>query len=99
METCLARVEALANWVRATVGDLKLGPDFDSHQPLLNLGLTNCKTQILPWVAQGKCQGKVITNLKMGEIRVLQHLGDVLEKLDLENCHAAAMRVIVILQT
>ena len=62
VETCLARVAALANWVRATGGDLKSGPDFDSHQPLLNLGLTNRKAQILPWVAQGKCQGEVTTS-------------------------------------
>ena len=30
VETCLARAEALTNWMRAAVGNLKSGPDFDS---------------------------------------------------------------------
>jgi DNA-binding NarL/FixJ family response regulator len=94
VETRLARAEVLENLLRAAAGSGKSELDFGSHEPLVALGLTNREAEVLLWVAQGKSNGDVAIILGMGEKTVKQHLGNVFEKLGVENRNAASMQAI-----
>jgi DNA-binding NarL/FixJ family response regulator len=69
-------------------------PDFSSHEPLLALGLTPREAEVLLWVAQGKGNGDVATLLGMAEKTVKKHLGNVFEKLGVENRNAATLHAL-----
>ena len=67
-------------------------PDFASPKPLETLGLTPREAEVLLWVAQGKSNGEIAIICGMAEKTVKRHLGNVFEKLGVENRNAAARR-------
>ena len=69
-------------------------PDFSSPQPLEKLGLTKREAEVLLWVAQGKSNGDISILLGMAEKTVKKHLGNVFEKLGVENRNAASIRAL-----
>jgi DNA-binding NarL/FixJ family response regulator len=73
-------------------------PDFTSALPLQNtLGLTAREAEVLLWVAQGKSNADTASILAMSEKTVKQHLGNVFEKLGVENRNSAALRALEVL--
>jgi DNA-binding NarL/FixJ family response regulator len=73
-------------------------PDFSSHEPLVReLGITSREAEVLLWVAQGKSNADVAAILGMSEKTVKTHMGNLFEKLGLENRNAAAMRAAEVL--
>jgi DNA-binding NarL/FixJ family response regulator len=99
VEARLARAEAVAARVQAEVAANGGGfhPDFSTHEPLIPLGLTNREAEVLLWVAQGKSNGDVAGILGMSEKTVKQHMGNIFEKLGVENRNAAAMLAVEVL--
>ena len=66
-------------------------PDFSSHKPLGELGLTERESEVLLWVAQGKGNADVGLLLGMAEKTVKKHMGNIFEKLGVENRNAASL--------
>ena len=66
-------------------------PNFASHQPMVAQGLTEREAQVLLWVAQGKGNSDVGQLLGMAEKTVKKHLGNIFEKLGVENRNAATL--------
>ena len=69
-------------------------PDFSSHTPLQNLGLTPRAAEALLWVAQGKTNSDIATILGITESTVKKHLLEIFEKLGVETRSAATLRAI-----
>jgi DNA-binding NarL/FixJ family response regulator len=69
-------------------------PDFSSHVPLQNLGLTPRAAEALLWVAQGKTNSDIATILGITESTVKKHLLEIFEKLGVETRSAATLRAI-----
>ena len=101
VETRLARAEAIEARVQSAAAENGGGfhPDFSSHERLITLGLTNREAEVLLWVAQGKSNGDVAVILGMSEKTVKQHMGNIFEKLGVENRNAAAMRAVEVLSS
>jgi len=98
VEARFARSEAIeACYLSAAAGSQRFQPDFSSHAPLITLGLTNREAEVLLWVTQGKSNGDVAAILGMSEKTVKQHMGNVFEKLGVENRNAAAMLAVEVL--
>ncbi|MES2477219.1 MAG: response regulator transcription factor [Verrucomicrobiota bacterium] len=99
VEARLARSHAIEEKLRAAVGagGGTFAPDFSSHEPLILMGLTNREAEVLLWVTQGKSNADVATILVMSEKTVKQHMGNVFEKLGVENRNAAAMLAVEVL--
>ncbi|MES2921697.1 MAG: response regulator transcription factor [Verrucomicrobiota bacterium] len=96
--TRLVRAEIIEARVQAAAANSEgFHPDFSSHVPLAALGLTNREAEVLLWVAQGKSNGDVAGILCMGEKTVKQHMGNIFEKLGVENRNAAAMTAVEVL--
>lgn len=74
-------------------------PNFDSHQPLLALGLTPRVAEVLLWVAQGKTNGDIATILGISESTVKKHLLEIFQTLGVENRSAAVLRALEILSS
>lgn len=66
-------------------------PDFSSHQPLRELGLTEREAEVLLWVSQGKANGDVAILLGMAEKTVKKHMGNIFDKLGVENRNTASL--------
>ena len=66
-------------------------PDFQSAEPLLDLGLTPREAEVLLWVAQGKGNAEVATILGMSEKTAKIHLAHIFEKLGVETRTSAAL--------
>jgi DNA-binding NarL/FixJ family response regulator len=99
VEVRLARAEAIEARVQAaaTANGAGFHPDFTTHEPLAVLGLTNRESEVLLWVAQGKSNGDVAGILGMSEKTVKQHMGNIFEKLGVENRNAASMQAVEVL--
>jgi DNA-binding NarL/FixJ family response regulator len=99
VEVRLARAGAIEARVQAAAATNGAGfhPDFSSHEPLTVMGLTNREAEVLLWVAQGKSNGDVAGILGMSEKTVKQHMGNIFEKLGVENRNAAAMQAVEVL--
>ena len=99
VEARLARADAIEARVQAAASANGAGfnPDFTSHEPLTGMGLTNREAEVLLWVAQGKSNGDVAGILGMSEKTVKQHMGNIFEKLGVENRNAAAMQAVEVL--
>jgi DNA-binding NarL/FixJ family response regulator len=76
-----------------------LTPNFDSHEPLLALGLTPRVAEVLLWVAQGKTNADIATILGISEWTVKKHVLDIFEKLNVETRTAASLRAIEVLSS
>ena len=72
-------------------------PDFTSHKPLTALGLTERESEVLLWVAQGKGNADVALLLGMAEKTVKKHMGNIFDKLGVENRNAATLHALEIL--
>ncbi|RYD68211.1 MAG: response regulator transcription factor [Verrucomicrobiaceae bacterium] len=99
VEARLSRAEAIEARVLAAAAANGAGfhPDFTRHEPLTVMGLTNREAEVLLWVAQGKSNGDVAGILGMSEKTVKQHMGNIFEKLGVENRNAAAMQAVEVL--
>lgn len=94
IEARLARAEAQDERLRELAGSGPTGhlPDFSSPAPLqVHLGLTAREAEVLLWVAQGKSNGDVSSILGCSEKTVKQHLGNIFEKLGVENRTSASL--------
>lgn len=94
IEARLARAEAQGEHYRELGGTGGIGnlPDFSSPAPLQHdLGLTAREAEVLLWVAQGKSNGDVSAILGCSEKTVKQHLGNIFEKLGVENRTSASL--------
>lgn len=94
IEARLARAEAQGEHYRELGGTGGTGnlPDFSSPAPLQqDLGLTAREAEVLLWVAQGKSNGDVSAILGCSEKTVKQHLGNIFEKLGVENRTSASL--------
>lgn len=72
-------------------------PDFSSHEPLQELGLTPREAEVLLWVAQGKSNAEISVILGAAEATIKKHLQSIFEKLGVDNRNAAAMQAIEVL--
>lgn len=97
VEARLARSEAIEARVQAASANGGFHPDFTRHEPLMALGITNREAEVLLWVAQGKSNGDVAGILGMSEKTVKKHMGNIFEKLGIENRNAAAMQAVEVL--
>lgn len=94
IEARLSRLEAQGEHFRDTIGAPAGSglPDFSSPVPLRKaLGLTVREAEVLLWVAQGKSNADVSTILGCSEKTVKQHLGNIFEKLGVENRTSASL--------
>lgn len=66
-------------------------PDFSSHRPLLDLGLSPKEAETLLWIAQGKGNGEVAVILGVTEGTIKKHLEHIFAKLDVEKRGAASL--------
>jgi DNA-binding NarL/FixJ family response regulator len=74
-------------------------PNFNSHQPLLALGLTPRVAEVLLWVAQGKTNPEIGTILGISEQTVKKHLMEIFAQLGVETRTAASLRALEILSS
>lgn len=69
-------------------------PDFSSHEPLMELGLSPKQAETLLWVAQGKSNAETAVILGVSEATVKKHLEHIFEKLGVEKRGAASLLAI-----
>jgi DNA-binding NarL/FixJ family response regulator len=80
------------------LGRLTFQPDFSSPAPLVaRLGLSAREAEVLLWVSQGKSNADVGAILGTTEKTVKKHMGNVFEKLGVENRTAAGLRALEVL--
>lgn len=92
IEARLSRLDAQEEHFRELGGGGGALPDFSSPLPLqTHLGLTAREAEVLLWVAQGKSNGDVSAILGCSEKTVKQHLGNIFEKLGVENRTSASL--------
>jgi len=71
---------------------------FDSHKPLMTLGITDREAEVLLWIAKGKSNGQISEILEIGIQTVKKHVSSILENLGVENRSSAAVRALETLQ-
>lgn len=76
-----------------------LTPNFESHEPLMGLGLTPRVAEVLLWVAQGKTNADIATILGISEWTVKKHVLEIFERLGVETRTAASLRAIEVLSS
>lgn len=76
-----------------------LTPNFDSHEPLMQLNLTPRVAEVLLWVAQGKTNSDIATILGISEWTVKKHVLEIFERLGVETRTAASLRAIEVLSS
>lgn len=74
-------------------------PNFDSHTPLLSLGLTPRVAEVLLWVAQGKTNPEIATILGISDQTVKKHLMEIFEVLGVETRTAASLKALEVLSS
>ena len=72
-------------------------PCFDSHEPLVRIGLSPREAEVLLWIAQGKANAEIGAILGCSTATVKKHCIHVFEKLGVENRAAAMVRALEIL--
>lgn len=72
-------------------------PNFDSPEPLTQLGLTPRVAEVLLWVAQGKTNPEIATILGISEWTVKKHVLEIFDKLNVETRTAAGLRAVEVL--
>lgn len=91
VKTRLARNNAHQAELSAAQSGGGFKPDFSSAYPLRELGLTEREAEVLLWVAQGKANADVGVLLGMAEKTVKKHMGNIFEKLGVENRNSASL--------
>ena len=71
---------------------------FNSHIPLLKLGITDREAEVLLWIAKGKSNGQISEILEIGIQTVKKHVSSILENLGVDNRSSAAVRALEALQ-
>lgn len=74
-------------------------PNFNSHEPLMALGVAPREAEVLLWVAQGKTNGDIASILGISEWTVKKHLLHIFEKLGVESRNAATLRALEVLSS
>jgi DNA-binding NarL/FixJ family response regulator len=74
-------------------------PNFDSHEPLLALGLTPRVAEVLLWVAQGKTNPEIATILGISDQTVKKHLMEIFAVLGVETRTAASLKALEVLSS
>ena len=74
-------------------------PNFDSHEPLLGLGLTPRVAEVLLWVAQGKTNPEIATILGISDQTVKKHLMEIFAVLGVETRTAASLKALEVLSS
>lgn len=74
-------------------------PNFNSHEPLMVLGVAPREAEVLLWVAQGKTNGDIASILGISEWTVKKHLLHIFEKLGVESRNAATLRALEVLSS
>jgi DNA-binding NarL/FixJ family response regulator len=69
-------------------------PNFESTEPLKQLGLSPRVAEVLLWVAQGKTNSDIGTILGISESTVKKHLVDIFQVLGVETRSAATLRAL-----
>ena len=87
----LSRKEAHQAELDAAQSAGSFKPDFSSHLPLRSLGLTDREAEVLLWVSQGKANADVGSLLGMAEKTVKKHMGNIFDKLGVENRNSALL--------
>ena len=82
----------------AAVAAASAPPNFTSSVPLRALGISERESEVLLWVAQGKTNAEIGLILGAAEKTVKRHMGNIFEKLGLENRSAAALRAVEVLR-
>ena len=90
----LARRQAHASELESAKSARGFNPDFSSPKPLESIGLTGREAEVLLWVAQGKSNGDIAILLGMAEKTVKKHMGNIFEKLGVENRNSASLRAL-----
>ena len=90
----LARRQAHASELESAKSARGFNPDFSSPKPLESIGLTEREAEVLLWVAQGKSNGDIAILLGMAEKTVKKHMGNIFEKLGVENRNSASLRAL-----
>jgi DNA-binding NarL/FixJ family response regulator len=93
----LARQQAHQAEVDSAKSEGGFNPDFSSHKPLQNLGLTERESEVLLWVAQGKGNADIGILLNMAEKTVKKHMSNIFEKLGVESRNAATICALEVL--
>jgi DNA-binding NarL/FixJ family response regulator len=78
-------------------GRREFKPDFSTHEPLTQLGLTQRVAEVLLWVAQGKTNADIATILGISESTVKKHLLEIFAVLGVETRSAATLRALEVL--
>jgi len=97
IRTRLARQQAHQAEVDSAKSEGGFNPDFSSHKPLQNLGLTERESEVLLWVAQGKGNADIGILLNMAEKTVKKHMSNIFEKLGVESRNAATICALEVL--
>ncbi|MFZ4763376.1 MAG: response regulator [Roseimicrobium sp.] len=94
-----AELLASVNARMRRMGDLASvgGPDYSSHEPLLQLGLSEREAEVLLWVAQGKSNGDIAIIPGMSEATAKKHMTSIFQKISVESRSAAAVRAVEVL--
>ncbi len=95
----LQRRQAHEAQARAQLRQVKFTPDFSSAAPLETLGLSPRQAEVLLWIAQGKSNEEIGIILGISRNTIKKHVLHLLEKLQLENRHAAALRAVELLSS
>jgi DNA-binding NarL/FixJ family response regulator len=75
-------------------GQPEFKPNFDSHLPLLSLGLTPRVAEVLLWIAQGKTNSDIATILGISESTVKKHVLEIFQVLGVETRSAAGLHAL-----
>jgi len=84
---------------QAQLNQVKFQPNFSSALPLQSLGLSPREAEVLLWIAQGKSNEEIGLILGASRNTIKKHVLHLLEKLGVENRHAAAVCAIELLST
>ena len=97
VRTRLARQQLHQAEIDSAKSEGGFNPDFSSHTPLQNLGLTERESEVLLWVAQGKGNADIGILLNMAEKTVKKHMSNIFEKLGVESRNAATLCALEVL--
>ncbi len=93
----LQRQHQHQNWTESQLAQVKLTPNFSSPLPLQSLGLSPREAEVLLWIAQGKSNEEIGVILGASRNTIKKHVLHLLEKLNVENRNAAAIRALEVL--
>jgi DNA-binding CsgD family transcriptional regulator/GAF domain-containing protein len=73
--------------------------EWEDRRRLRSLGLSSRESEVLYWMTQGKVNREVALILAISLTTVQEHVAKILQKLDVENRHAATVQALALLRT